>query len=144
MKLYRDQSSAPVYNAQRNLEGRTHYVDPDTLRFHYSRILRARATCNGLLFYIIESCALDMHNTKRGFRPVVFDLFGNVVNDRPKLEDCLTTYKAAEKVLWVEINALDPITLNLAAMRRERKDRTEEWATMEVVITGAAQKPWKW
>lgn len=140
MKLFENHSNYAKANAQRNLEGRTPYVDDATLRFHHSRILRASAACSGLLFYIIESCALDMRNTKRGFRPVVFDLFGNVVNDRANLEDCLRSREAAEVVLWREVNAMDPIALNLAALQRERKHQIEEWARMEAAITGSAQK----
>lgn len=33
-ELYREQGNNPKYHAQRNLQGRTHYVDDDTLRFH--------------------------------------------------------------------------------------------------------------
>jgi hypothetical protein len=140
MKLYSDQSGNAALNAQNNLIGRTHYVDPNTLRFLPSRILRADAICGGLLFYIIESCALDMHNTRRGFRPVVFDLFGNVVNNRAKLEDCLSSRRSAERVLWQEVNAMDPVALNLAGLERERKYQVEEWSRMERDITAGVQK----
>ena len=66
-------------NAQQNLRGKTHYVDDETLRYHHARILGARAICDGLFFKIIESVSLDMRNTRRSFRVVVFDLFGAVV-----------------------------------------------------------------
>ena len=42
MRFYKTESDHPKVNAQRNLMGRTHYVDPDTLRWHKSRILSAR------------------------------------------------------------------------------------------------------
>lgn len=41
MNLYRNESSDAKTNAQRNLCGRTHYVDEDTLRWHKSRVLDA-------------------------------------------------------------------------------------------------------
>lgn len=91
--LYRNESSDPKRNAQRNLQGRTHYVDDDTLRFHKSRILSARHVDGGLLFAIVTSDATDYQGKTRGFRYVVFDLFGTVL-DRPALEDC---YKSTPK-----------------------------------------------
>lgn len=115
MNLFRNESSDAKHNAQRNLEGRTHYVDDGSLRFHKSRILMTRVVSNGLLFALIESCALDMNNTKRGFRYVVFNVFGTVVA-RPKLEDSYRTHKAAEKGMWAKLNELDAKALTLAAI----------------------------
>lgn len=65
--------------AQEELNGRSYYVDNDTLRFFYSRILSARAEFDGLFYRITESYALDYNNTTRGFRCVVFDLTGEIV-----------------------------------------------------------------
>ena len=84
MQLYSDEHTNPRINAQRNLLGRTHYADDATLHFHKARILSARATSDGLLFYVIESVAIDYQNTTRGFRPVIFDLCGQVLS-RPDL-----------------------------------------------------------
>lgn len=106
MNLFREESSNPKYNAQRNLEGRTHYVDDSTLKFHKSRILETHITDNGLLFALIESVALDMGNTQRVYRPVIFDVFGTVLW-RVKLKDSYGTRKAAEKAMWADLNAID-------------------------------------
>ena len=84
------------YNAQRNLQGRSHYATDETLRFHHAKILNSNAILDGLFFKIVESVALDMHNTERGFRVVVFDLFGNTV-ERKDLDQSFKTKKAAEK-----------------------------------------------
>ena len=70
------------YCAQRNLTGKTHYVDDDTLRFFHARIVLTRAMQEGLLFGLVESVAKDPDNRSRGFLFVVFDLFGTVLNDR--------------------------------------------------------------
>lgn len=131
MRLFETKSSYEKPNAQQNLSGRTHYVDDDTLRFHHARILRAGHVCGGLLFYIVESTAMDPDNRRRGYRGVVFDLFGTVVNARAKLEDCCTTRKAAERIMWAEINAMDAVALNLKSLEHERKWQTDEWARME-------------
>lgn len=126
MNLYREESANAKYNAQRNLSGRTHYVDDDTLRFHKSRILRTHITDNGLLFGLIESCALDMNNTSRGFRPVIFDIFGTVINERAKLEDCLKTRAAAEKAFWREINNIDAGTHTILAIEEHKQRHIRE------------------
>ena len=70
------------YSAQRNLDGKTHYADDDTLKFFHARINSCRTECNGLVLILIESAAKDMNNTARGHRFVAFDLFGTVINDR--------------------------------------------------------------
>lgn len=83
VSLYRVKSSYVKYNAQQNLQGRTHYVDDDTCRFFKSKILRATHSTNGLLFGLVESVGSkpsDMPGGNR--RAVVFDVFGDVVNDR--------------------------------------------------------------
>ena len=85
--LYKDRYySDPAAQAQDQLMGRTHYVDPETLRYHHARVLRASPVCSGLLFRIIESTAADYQNTKRVYRYVVFDVWGEVVT-RPELDD---------------------------------------------------------
>jgi hypothetical protein len=108
---FRQEQSDPKYNAQRNLNGKTHYVDDDTLRFHKSRVLSSYHLRGGLLFRIITSDALDMHNAKRGFRAVVFDVFGTTIY-RPKLEDATKTRDAA-------FNASERETIDLLAHYRE-------------------------
>ena len=78
--LYTDRYySDPTAKAQDQLSGRTHYADPETLRYHYARILRASPVCSGLLFRIVESVAADPDNHRRVFRFVVFDVWGNVI-----------------------------------------------------------------
>ena len=121
-------SSDPKYNAQRNLEGRTYYVDDDTLRFHHSRILSAHHFFDGLLFHIVESCSLDMNNTKRGFRAVVFDVFGTTIS-RPKLEECYSSSKAAWKALEKEaIDLLDHYKTALSDGQRHKQESSKQYA----------------
>lgn len=115
VSLYCNESSNPKWNAQRNLSGRTHYVDDETLRWHKSRVLSARHTDNGLLFAIVTSDALDMNNTKRGFRYVIFDLFGTVLS-RVTLEEAFKTSEAATKAMWKHLNEIDAVTITLMAI----------------------------
>lgn len=67
------------HEAQRNLSGRTHYVDPDTLRFHKARVISTHLSPSHLLFAIVETSAGDWENKTRICRSVIFDVFGNVI-----------------------------------------------------------------
>lgn len=131
--LYRNEGSDPKYNAQRNLSGRTHYVDDDTLRWHKSRIISARAVDNGLLFAIVTSDALDMNNTRRGFRFVIFDLFGNVIERTSIDSDKATgdpgpyrTSAAAAKAMWAKLNEFDARAITDSAIKREIASHARE------------------
>ena len=104
--LFRNESRDAKTNAQRNLMGRTHYVDDDTLRFHKSRVISTRCTDGGLLFAIVTSDALDWHNTKRGFRYVIFDVFGKVLA-RPDLKESFRTSEKCEAAMWKALEAID-------------------------------------
>jgi hypothetical protein len=126
MQLYQNKSSYPKPNAQENLIGRTHYVDDDTLRFHHSRILSSHVLYEGLLFAIITSDAMDYENKTRGFRYVIFDLFGTVI-DRTKLEEMFKTRNQASKAMWAMINTLDARAITLAGI-----ENAERWHKIEM------------
>lgn len=130
--IYTERRSHSTDNAQENLGGRTHYADTGTLRFHKSRILSARPIMSGAFFLIIESCALDMHNTRRGFRAVLFDLLGEAVY-RPKLEECFRTREQASRAFWEWCEHFDALEHYRDTMRG-RADRY----TREIVELSAA------
>ena len=125
--LYRNESSDPKYNAQRNLNGRTHYVDDDTLRFHKSRVLETHITDEGLLFALVESYAADPDNHKRLFRPVIFDVFGSVI-ERLKLDEGFASRKAATKAMWDALNKIDAKQVTLDAIAN-----AEHWHSQEII-----------
>lgn len=106
LSLYSRQCGDPKSDAQRNLSGRTHYVDADTLRYHKSRIVGANVEGFGLFYRIIESAAIDYQNTRRGFRCVVFDIFGHVVS-RVDLEESWRTSEQAYKAFAAWYGAFD-------------------------------------
>jgi hypothetical protein len=116
--LYRSESSYPKNNAQRNLAGRTHYADDDTLRYFHSRIISARETDGGLLFAIVTSDAKDHENRSRGFRYVIFDIFGTAVERNPSSVDheYFRTSEKATKAMWEALNALDAVELTRKAI----------------------------
>jgi len=88
--------SQAKHEAQEALKGLTHYVDDSTLKYFHSRITSASPIMEGLFFAIMESSSRDMHNTARGFRVVVFDVFGETVY-RPTLDEMKATSIAARK-----------------------------------------------
>jgi len=124
VRLFTYESSHPKYDAQRNLAGKTHYVDDETLRFHHSRILGTKVLNGGLLFRVTCSDALDMHNTKRGFRCAMFDVFGTAIS-RPTLEQASSTKQAA-------INASERETIDLVKHYREAINSKIHWAQDDI------------
>ena len=133
MRLYKCESSYPKPNAQANLCGRTHYVDDDTLRFHKSRILSAHVVDRGLLFAIVTSDALDMNNSKRGYRYVIFDVFGTVLA-RTKLEEAHARSQSATKAMWTALNALDAKAHTFAAIEARKKAYAKELDELRLTI----------
>jgi hypothetical protein len=130
--LFTDKSSDSKRNAQENLQGRTHYAEDSSLKFFKARIVSAHADADGLFFKMVESVALDYNNTRRGFRVVVFDLFGQVIY-RPSLEDCAST-QAAAVVLWMKSEKIDPA----AYYRAELKTRANRLTNQAAAMTEAA------
>lgn len=126
MNLYKNEHSDAKSDAQKNLMGRTHYCDPDTLRWHKSRILVSRVHSDGLLFSIIESVALDVQNSQRGFRYVIFDVFGTVLH-RPNLDESFKKRAAAEKALFTAVGGIDAIQVTKKALENKRKNDMAEF-----------------
>jgi hypothetical protein len=120
IRPYRNESTDPRHNAQRNLDGRTFYVRDDTLRFHKSRVLASGVAADGLIFWLIESTALDMHNTRRGFRFALFDVFGTCL-DRPSLDESYRTRKRAEAAMRAALAKIDAKAHTRRAARDEVK-----------------------
>lgn len=82
VRLFRCESCDSKYDAQRNLQGKTHYADESTLSYFKSRILNAYKTADGLLYVLVESVQSRPDNGGYTRRAVVFDVFGEIVNER--------------------------------------------------------------
>jgi hypothetical protein len=135
--LYRQEASDPKLNAQRNLMGRTHFVDPDTLRFHKSRVLAFHISDGGLLCAVLHSDALDWENTRRGYRYTVFDLFGTTVASLD-LAEAFKTRAAASKAMWAKLNELDAKEITLEAIKRVERYHAQEMAELRLAVIGLA------
>ena len=140
LRLYESRYfSRPIDYAQSQLQGRTHYTDPDTLRFFHSRIVAAQQAADGLLFWIVESCSANHDNTARGFRPVVFDIFGEVIF-RPDLSDMVKTSDKARALYrdWLEnfditAHYRDALEARARRIEKEAQGYREVIAQMEPV-----------
>lgn len=127
--LFQDRRSDPKARAQDCLAGLTHCCDDSTLRFFHSRIVGSHECRSGLFFYIIESCALDPGNTRRGFRAVVFDVFGRTVY-RPELENTHRTSDAARKAMWAWFDGFDEAAHYMAELERRATRLARESADL--------------
>lgn len=130
VRTFQYESGDAKSNAQRNLRGKTHYVDEDTLRWHKSRICSTAVLHGGLLFRVTCSDALDPDNRKRGFRSAVFDVFGTIVS-RPKLDEAKSTSEAA-------INASNKEEINLVQHYRKEIKSQIEWKRRDIADRKAA------
>ena len=104
------------YCAQRNLAGKSHYVDDSTLKFFHSRIVYTHTAQEGLLFGIVESAAKDHDSRQRGFRFVVFDMFGTVLNDRDHSDAMYSKSDKARAAMYEWLEAFDVLAHYKAAM----------------------------
>lgn len=128
------QLSTPTLNAQDQLTGITHYCDSGTLKYHHSRIVGACVVSSGAFFKIVETCSQDYHNTKRGYRVVLFDLTGEAVY-RPNLDELTRTREQAEKAFWAWFNQFD----ELHHYREKMNRRADKLARQITALNEAAQ-----
>lgn len=135
--LYRNESSNSKWDAQRNLEGRSHYVDDETLRFHKSRIVYTHVLANGLGYLLVESYAVNPDNQKRAFRGVVFDIFGTII-DRPKLEAGYRTSQKAFDASMEVVKGLDFKALTMEGIEREEKHTKTELSYLRDILKNKA------
>ena len=106
MNLYRHESTDATRNAQRNLDGRTHYVDASTLTYFSAKLIDSGDAYDGMAFYLIESYRVPGEKTRR-FRPVVFDLTGRVIVTR-EAADGFASARAARRNLEHVLASLGP------------------------------------
>lgn len=105
---FRHESCYAKNDAQRNLAGRTHYVDADTLKYFGSRVIRVWMPCGhtpaeGFLYAIVESLKKPGEEPGKTKRAVLFDCFGSVVFR----SDFQRTTDKAEKDLCAFVDSFD-------------------------------------
>jgi hypothetical protein len=79
---FRVESCNPKYDAQGNLNDRTHYADDSTLKYFGARILRTGISEHSLVYWLVESVSSKPEEPHKNKRFVAFDIFGACLTDR--------------------------------------------------------------
>jgi hypothetical protein len=127
---YQSESCYPLSNAQRNLSGRTHYVDDDALRYFKARINSAHEYQDGLLFCLIES--VGHPSLGRVHRFVAFDVFGDVVTER---ESFRRSSRQAEKDKHAFLASFDAVAHTWKRIGERFHSLANQLAELETAIT---------
>lgn len=131
---YENRRSDHTCDAQENLEGRSHYAEPNTLKFHKSRIVGSGVHLCGAAYRLVESTAIDYENTRRGYRVVLFDLLGQTIYC-PDLEEMHRTKDQALRAFWAWFETFDPVQ----HYRNEISRKTSELARQIIELNDAAR-----
>ena len=102
---FRQESYKPKYNAQSNLNERTHYVDDQTLRFFNCRINGSKHIMQGSYFMLNESLPIGGFDAPRKHRVTLFDLTGEVVLQT----EGYNSSKKASEAFWAAFDSFDHV-----------------------------------
>ena len=104
---FKHESCTDKRDAERNLIGRTHYVDADTLKYFNARILRGwmpgKENHKGFTYALIESLKKPGEEPNKTRRAVLFDCFGTVIFQ----SEFYRTTEQAEKALNAFLEEFD-------------------------------------
>ena len=130
--LYKHESCGPKYDAQRNLQGRTHYVDDDTLACFKARILSGGTDQGGLVYCLIESVNSRPNHGGYNKRFAVFDVFGTEVGDAR--EDWHRTSEQANKALAEFLQGFDAVKHTFNELKaKAKRDKATAQATLNAL-----------
>lgn len=135
---FRCESSYPEYDAPRNLMGRTHYVDPDTLKGFNARILNGGCTKDGLLYWLVESVNSRPDHGGYTRRAIVFDVFGEIVNERADMRETQGEWfkvtRKAEDSAFAFVASFDAVGHTAAKLKANaRRDITTAKRTLAIL-----------
>lgn len=136
--LFRDYPGMALNQVQRNLHGRTLWAEDSNLKSRKASIEALSVMDEGLVLGVVEK-AQKTANPADGvvFRPVFFDVFGNII-DTVELADAPDTKKGAMAELWKRADDIDAIRSTVegakekqAAMQKALDEFTELVEEME-------------
>lgn len=127
IRPFQVESGGVKHDAQRNLSGRTHYVDDGTLGYWKSRILdsgmwhpkcETHDLSRSLVYWIVESVGSRPNHRGVNKRFIAFDVFGTVITAR---DDWHRSADAARKAGLAELAKLDPVKHTRDELKRRVK-----------------------
>ena len=125
VRPFRCESSYPENDAPRNLQGRTHYADADTLKAFKAKILNGGCTKDGLLYWLVESVQSRPDHGGYTRRAVVFDVFGTEVNERPSFAatqgEWFKDTRKAEDSAFAFLKSFDAVTHTAKTLKENAK-----------------------
>lgn len=109
ISLFRDYPGMALNQAQRNLHGRTLWAEDANLKSRKASIETVSVMDEGLILGVVEK-AQKTANPADGvvFRPVFFDVFGNIV-DSVELADAPDSKKGAMSELWKRADDIEAV-----------------------------------
>jgi hypothetical protein len=116
--LFREESSYPLSQAQRNLAGRTFFMSPDTMKFFKAKVHRCSILESGLVLAMVDSTAQD--GAAREYRPAFFDIFGTCI-ERAVGAGSFKTLAAAEKAYYRRCDEIDFLAHYREALARQKE-----------------------
>lgn len=126
IELFQERSGFPLNQAQRNLDGRNHYVDESTLRSFVSKIHNVYVMEDGLILGMVESVQAGPNaDSGRVYRPVFFDVFGGIIH-RPSIEESAKTIKKAQAEFWQQAEEIDAVEATLDGLKAKQGQIEQE------------------
>lgn len=132
IRPFRVESCYAIDNAQRNLAGRSHYADTQTLKYFKARILDAYTAKENLVFWLIESNNSKHFEPKKNKRFICFDIFGTVLNER---DDWFSTSKAADNARKAFLESFDAVAHTEGRLlERAKRDAENAQAVFNAIL----------
>lgn len=134
VELFKERAGLPLNQAQRNLEGRTHYVDDSTLKSFVAKIHAVYVMDEGLILGLVESLQAGPNpDMGRVYRPVFFDLFGNTLY-RPSIEESFKSLKQAQTEFWKQAEEIDAVDATIEGLKAKRDSLQKEAEDLNAIV----------
>jgi hypothetical protein len=118
--LFRDYPGMALNQVQRNLHGRTLWAEDSNLKSRKASIEAVSVMDEGLILGVVEK-AQKTANPADGvvYRPVFFDVFGNII-DTVELAEAPDTKKGAMAELWKRADDIDAVRSTIEGAKEKQ------------------------
>lgn len=126
IELFEERSGFPLNQAQRNLERKCNYAEEASLRNNVTKIHNVYVLEDGLVLGLIESVQSGASaDSGRVYRPVFFDVFGNIIH-QPKIDESFPSIKKAQSEFWKQAEEIDAIEATSKGIKTKLEAMEEE------------------